>query len=122
MPGAGTDTTLRPGMTTSNGVTTATVAKALAVPLEAVTNEGALAFVFKQEGGRVVRQQIETGLMNDNEVVVARGLVANDAVLLSPPAARDGIPTVMLDPAPAGADRERTRPVPAVRDTTKASR
>ena len=109
---AGTDTTLRPGMTTSNGVTTATLAKALAVPLEAVTNEGALAFVFKQEGGRVVRQQIETGMMNDNEVVVARGLAANDAVLLSPPAARDGIPTVMLDPAPDAADRERSRPVP----------
>ncbi len=109
---AGTDTTLRPGMTTSNAVTTATLPKALAVPLEAVTNEGALAFVFKREGGRIVRQQIETGMMNDNEVVVARGLAANDAVLLSPPAERTGIPTVMLDPAPAGGDRERSRPVP----------
>lgn len=119
---AGTDTTLRPGMTTSNAVTTATLPKALSVPLEAVTNEGALAFVFKQEGGRVVRQQIETGLMNDNEVVVARGLAANDAVLLSPPAARDGVPTVLLDPEPAGADRERSRPVPVGADTATAKR
>jgi len=117
---AGTDTTLRPGMTTSNAVTTATVAKALAVPLEAVTSEGALAFVFKQDGARIVRQQIETGMMNDNEVVVERGLAANDAVLLSPPKARDGIPTVMLDPEPAGADRERSRTVP-VAPTASAS-
>ena len=119
---AGSDTTLRPGMTTSNGVTTATIPKALAVPLEAVTNEGALAVVFKQDGGRIVRQQIETGMMNDNEIVVARGLAANDAVLLSPPAARDGIPTVLLDAAPAGGDRERSRPVPVAPDTAAAAR
>ena len=80
------DTTLRPGMTTANAIMTSTVAEALYVPLEAVTNDSSLAFVFKRAGGRTVRQQIETGEMNDNEVVVRRGLAKGDEVLLSPPA------------------------------------
>ena len=80
------DTTLRPGMTTANAIMTSTVAEALYVPLEAVTNDSSLAFVYKRDGGRTVRQQIETGEMNDNEIVVRRGLAKGDEVLLAPPA------------------------------------
>lgn len=108
------DTTLRPGMTTSNSITTAVIPKALSIPLEAVTSEGAQAFVFKRDGGRVVRQQIETGTMNDNEVVVVRGLDANDEVLLIPPADRDRLTTVMLEGSTPGGDTPRSEPVPAV--------
>src|SRR5206468_9628133 len=80
------DTTLRPGMTTSNAIETATMEGVRAVPLEAVTNEGGLSFVYKRDGSHVVKQQIETGVMNDNEIVVKRGLQKGDRVLLVPPA------------------------------------
>lgn len=80
------DTTLRPGMTTANAILTSSVAKALYIPLEAVSNDSSVAFVYKRSGGRTVRQQIETGEMNDNEVVVRRGLAKGDEVLLAPPA------------------------------------
>jgi RND family efflux transporter MFP subunit len=94
------DTTLRPGMTTANAIMTSTVADALYVPLEAVTNDSSLAFVYKRAGGRTIRQQIETGEMNDNEVVVRRGLAKGDEVLLAPPADAAALETRRLPDAP----------------------
>ena len=103
-----TDTTLRPGMTTSNAVETAVVPNALFIPIEAMAVRDSVPFVYKQESGRVVRQEIETGLMSENEVVVARGLTKNDRVLLSPPPDADHLPLVRL-PHPKG----QPAPVPA---------
>jgi RND family efflux transporter MFP subunit len=79
------DTTLRPGMTTSNAIETASIEHVLSIPLEAVTNENAMSFVYKRDGSHVVKQQIETGAMNDNEIVVRRGLKKGDQLLLVPP-------------------------------------
>ena len=90
------DTTLRPGMTTANAIMTSNVAEALFIPLEAVTNDSSLAYVYKRSGGRVVRQQVETGAMNDNEVVVRRGLAKGDEVLLAPPADARSLETKRL--------------------------
>ncbi len=79
------DTTLRPGMTTSNAILTATVKKVLYVPLEAVVTEGELTFVYKRDGRRIVRQQIVTGTMNDDQIIVLHGLKKDDKVLLTAP-------------------------------------
>jgi hypothetical protein len=79
------DTTLRPGMTTSNAIETASIDRVLSIPLEAVSSERGMSFVYKKDGSRVVKQQIETGVMNDNEIVVKRGLERGDKVLLVPP-------------------------------------
>src|SRR5213592_3566688 len=78
------DSTLRPGMTTGNAIETLKVADALFVPLEALGSEGGLSFVYKQSGGRVVKQEVITGAVNDDEVIIVRGLGADDRVLLSP--------------------------------------
>jgi RND family efflux transporter MFP subunit len=93
------DTTLRPGMTTGNAVQTLTLKNSLYIPLEAVTIEGGVPHVFKRERGRVVRQQIATGTMNENEIVVLRGLARGDEVLLAPPADAKTLESVAL---PAG--------------------
>ena len=79
------DTTLRPGMTTANQILTASIPNKLSVPLEAVNSEDSVTFVFKRDGGSVVKQEVETGVMNENEIVIARGLEADDEVLLTPP-------------------------------------
>jgi RND family efflux transporter MFP subunit len=79
------DTTLRPGMTTANQILTASIPNKLSVPLEAVNSEDSVTFVFKRDGGSVVKQEVETGAMNENEIVIARGLAADDEVLLTPP-------------------------------------
>jgi hypothetical protein len=82
---AGSDTTLRPGMTTGNAIETFTTENALYVPIEAVNNEDGVAFVYRQAGGGAVKQEVVTGAMNDDEVVILRGLQDDDRVLLTPP-------------------------------------
>ena len=100
------DTTLRPGMTTGNAVETYAIASALFVPLESVMNEGGVSYVYKRAGSGVVRQEVETGAMNDDEVVILKGLDESDPVLLSPPADRDHVQTVRL---PGSEERDKAR-------------
>jgi len=90
------DTTLRPGMTTGNAVETFAIKNVLYVPLEAVINEDGIPFVFKHAGSRVIKQEIETGAMNDDEVVVVHGVEENDRLLLSPPADAEKLEAVRL--------------------------
>jgi RND family efflux transporter MFP subunit len=90
------DTTLRPGMTTANEILTASFANMLFVPLEAVFNEAGYQYVYKKEGSRVVKQMIEAGTMNDNEIVVRKGLAKDDVVLLAPPADTSGLKSIKL--------------------------
>lgn len=85
------DTTLRPGMTTGNAILTSTLKAVRYVPLEAVSNEGNLTFVYKREGRRIVRQQIVTGTMNDDQIIVVHGLEKDDEVLLTPPEGGPGL-------------------------------
>ena len=82
------DSTLRPGMTTGNTIETLKLDSALAVPLEALGSDSGVAFVYKAAGGRVTKQEVATGAVNDDEVVITRGLAAGDRVLLTPPADR----------------------------------
>lgn len=90
------DTTLRPGMTTSNAVEVASLPNVLSVPLEAVTSDAGFSYVYKRAGRGVVRQMIEVGAMNDNEIVVRRGLTKDDHVLLTPPADKATIKTEII--------------------------
>ena len=113
------DTTLRPGMTTSNAIETNTVKNALYVPLEAVAVDGTTPFVYKRDGTRVTKQQVETGLANENEIVIAKGLDADDRVMLTAPADHDKLELKTLPgikpqpPQPGPADTPSTaKPVP----------
>ena len=83
---AESDTTLRPGMTTANVIETSSIANVLYLPIEAVNADSAGSYVFLQRGRGVVRQRVVTGAMNDNEIVVLRGVKKGDEVLLTPPA------------------------------------
>ncbi|MEX2154903.1 MAG: efflux RND transporter periplasmic adaptor subunit [Gemmatimonadaceae bacterium] len=78
-----TDTTLRPGMTTSNAIETLKIKDVLYIPIEAVSTDSGVTVVYKKDGGE--KQEIETGTMSDDEVVVLRGLKENERVLLAPP-------------------------------------
>ncbi|MGQ0562572.1 MAG: hypothetical protein ACT443_11945, partial [Gemmatimonadota bacterium] len=51
-----------------------------------VATEGELTFVYRKAGRRIVRQQIVTGTMNDDQIVVVHGLDQDDEVLLTVPA------------------------------------
>lgn len=90
------DTTLRPGMTTGNSIETLKLGVALFVPIEAVSSAGGIPIVYRQNGGSVTKQEVITGPMNDDEVVIIRGLEENDRVLLSPPPDHDRIALTRL--------------------------
>ncbi|MGQ0813900.1 MAG: efflux RND transporter periplasmic adaptor subunit [Gemmatimonadota bacterium] len=92
------DTTLRPGMTTGNAVLTSTVKNVLHIPLEAVAIEGDLTFVYRRSGRRIVRQQIVTGTMNEDQIIVLHGLDENAEVLLTPPAEPETLSLTRLAP------------------------
>lgn len=97
------DTTLRPGMTTGNEIETAKVPDARFVPLDALSSDAGVPFVYQQVGGGVRMQEVATGLMNDDEVIVERGLEEGDRVLLTPPPDRDGLELRRLPAQPAPA-------------------
>ena len=125
------DTTLRPGMTTSNAIETNTVKNALFVPLEAVAVEGTTPYVYKRDGATVTKQQVETGLANENEIVIAKGLDQDDRVMLTAPADRDKLEMKTLPgakpgtggiPQPGPADTPSTaKPVPVTPPTGTAA-
>lgn len=79
------DTTLRPGMTTGNAIETLALKNVLHIPLEALIVENGIPVVFKPTGGGVIKQEVETGAMNDDEVVILQGVEEGERVLLSPP-------------------------------------
>lgn len=119
------DTTLRPGMTTANAVETASIPNVLSVPLDGVMSEGGFSYVFKKDGNHVVKQMIEPGTTNDNEIVVKRGLTKNDHVLLTVPIDKTGIRTEIipgLTPATAptaGSDTAKSVTLPGAKPGVK---
>ena len=62
-----------------------TIPNALYIPIEAVSSDSGVTVVYRRDGGSIVKQEIETGTMSDDEVVVLRGLEEEDRVLLMPP-------------------------------------
>jgi RND family efflux transporter MFP subunit len=119
------DTTLRPGMTTGNAIETFAIKNVLHVPLETVMSDNGVPYVFKKSGTRVTRQEVETGAMNDDEVVIVRGLQEDDRVLLSPPADRDKLELVRLpgskaQPRTTGADTATAKQQVPVRSAPAA--
>jgi len=107
------DTTLRPGMTTGNSVLTSTVKDVLYVPLEAVATVGNETFVYRRAGrARIVRQQVLTRAMNDDQIIVVNGLKEGDEVLLTPPVEGTSLPIRKL-PADKAAASPPAKPASA---------
>ncbi len=82
----GTDKDLRPAMTTSNIINTASLNDVFYIPLESVFSNDSLSYVFVKEGSSTFRKQIvELGIHNENHVVVLDGLKIDETLLLNQP-------------------------------------
>ena len=78
------DELLRPSMTTSNRIITEKAKDELYVPLEALFNlDDSITYVYKKSGLKAVKQEIEVGASNRNEVIVKMGLEEGDQVYLN---------------------------------------
>ncbi|MEQ9264418.1 MAG: efflux RND transporter periplasmic adaptor subunit [Balneolaceae bacterium] len=91
------DSLLRPAMTTSNRVVIEEMTEALYISLEAVHTVDSLSFVFKKDGLSTVMQQVELGLMNENEVIIHQGVNIDDQLFLTVPDDTAGIRRLMLN-------------------------
>ena len=114
------DTTLRPGMTTSNAIETASIPNVLSVPLEAVVTEGGYSYVYKKDGRGVVKQMVETGRDERQRDRRARGARGRTIACSSrrPPTGRASrrqtIPGLKPTTAPiAGGDTAKSVKMPA---------
>ena len=90
------DTTLRPAMTTMNEIIVQTVDSALYVPLESIQTNGDTTFVYMENGGGLVKRQVELGLQNENEVIISKGLDTEDEVYLTVPENADELKLIKL--------------------------
>ncbi len=77
------DSILRPAMTTKNMIITSVIPKSLYLPIESVHTTDSITYVYKASGQ--VRQQIKTGVTNENQIIITQGLAEGDEVLLSAP-------------------------------------
>ena len=81
------DTTLRPGMTTSNTIISGELKDVLFIPVEALHSQGdSVTYVYKKDGLGTIKQEVNVGQSNSDEVVVLKGLDESDMVYLSDPA------------------------------------
>lgn len=92
------DSILRPAMTTSNEIITDILPDKVFIPLEALHRDS-FTYVLKNDNGKVIKQEVITGVANEDEIVIAHGLEAGEEVYLNVPAASADLPLVPLDPA-----------------------
>lgn len=78
----GFDPILRPSMTTSNQIVTNVFENVLSLPLEAIHAEDSLSFVYTKKGKK---QIVVTGEMNENFIIIEKGLNPDEEVYLSIP-------------------------------------
>ncbi|MEM1322377.1 MAG: efflux RND transporter periplasmic adaptor subunit [Bacteroidota bacterium] len=90
------DSILRPAMTTSNEIVTDVYESVLSIPLEALFSDS-VTYVYKEQEGSVVRQEVIAGASNDDEIIIAHGLEDKDEIYLSAPEGGKDLPFVPLD-------------------------
>ena len=81
----GSDTVLRPNMTTSNVIQAKHFDNVVYVPLEAIHNNDSLTYVYAENSSSPVRQIVEVGESNENEIIILDGLTEENTVYLTIP-------------------------------------
>lgn len=79
------DSTYRPGMTTSNQIVTKTLEQVLQVPLEAIFNQEGITYVYLKDGVGISKQEVKIGPSNDEFAVIEAGLEPDAEVFLTEP-------------------------------------
>jgi hypothetical protein len=93
----GSDPLLKPAMTTSNRIITQEIDSTLFVPLETLhSKDDSIIYVFKKQGLKVLKQEIQLGSTNNNEAEIKMGLEPDDKVFLSVPQSNLNDPIELL--------------------------
>lgn len=100
------DSIMRPAMTTSNEIVTNVLDEVLQIPLEALFSDS-LSFVYKKVGSKIIKQEVITGLSNDDMIVVEFGLEESESVYLSEPTNKASFSFIPIDPSIKDEIREK---------------
>jgi len=93
----GTDSILRPAMTTKNAIITAVIDSSMFIPLEALFNTDSVSYVYTDGRRSIIKQEIITGESNENEIIVLEGLKPDDEVYLTIPEDSDDLKIQLID-------------------------
>jgi hypothetical protein len=95
------DSTLRPSMTTSNTIHIEQYKEAMSIPLEALTTDKSISFVWKKKGGKFEKKEVLVAALNDQSALIYAGLESGDEVYLSTPGDTSGIDLEKIAQKPA---------------------
>jgi DNA repair protein RadC len=79
------DTILRPAMTTKNTIITYVEKDVMYLPIETIHIQDSISYVFRDLQNRIVRQEVVTGIRNEDQIIIWEGLQAGDMVYLTIP-------------------------------------
>lgn len=91
----GSDTILKPAMTTKNRIITALIDSVLFAPIECIQSNDSISYVYT----RNARKQVITGESNENEIIIKEGLKERDDIYLIPPENAEEKKLIQLDTA-----------------------
>lgn len=90
------DSILRPAMTTSNEIVTDIYKNVLAIPMEALHSDS-LSFVYLEKNGSIFKQEVITGISNNDEIIIDHGLKEGDIYWLTIPDNAEDLKFVAVD-------------------------
>ena len=91
------DTTLRPGMTTSNTIVAEVIPDAIFVPLECLHSQGdTLTYILKIDGLSYIKQEVRVGKSNTDHAIILEGIKEGDLLYLSNPSGFESKRLVLL--------------------------
>jgi HlyD family secretion protein len=93
----GSDSELRPAMTTSNIIQTGSFSEEIFIPTDAIFQDDSIRFVFLQQNNAITRQIIDAGEENENYTIIRKGLNEGDQVLVNRPENDDDLPLAGLE-------------------------
>ncbi|MDD4992249.1 MAG: efflux RND transporter periplasmic adaptor subunit [Paludibacter sp.] len=80
-----TNEKLLPGLTVSCRIIIGTIKNALYVPLDAVSSEGDVSYVYKKTAKGYEKTIVKTGASNSDFIIITKGIEVNDKVALADP-------------------------------------
>lgn len=91
------DSILRPAMSTSNLIVVGVYKDVLNIPLDAITSNDTMSYVYKIDGLKKVKQIVWAGESNENRIIILKGLNEGDKLMLNAPEHPEKMKFVGLD-------------------------
>lgn len=93
----GTDSILKPAMTTNNSILIAEYENVLSLPIEAVFGNDSINWVYQLSGLSKQKKQVIVGQSNENEIIITEGVSEGTVVLMSMPENADKLELISLE-------------------------